>query len=228
MGRITCAVVVLTFAISASSCRSDRREDVGNASLAQAPTVAPPEAGFRLRPGDYNGDGLVDLVWRDHAGNRIWVWLMAGTEPFERGPAIPGPPGDDWAVIGSYGDLNADGMSEPGLAQPHHQPDGRVADARDGAVRARARIPGPPGDGWICVPALDFNLDGMADVLWFNPTTNRMAVWLMRGTEPFERGPESRGRRTPAGSPWSAPTSTATAWPTSSGTTRRRRGWPCG
>ena len=45
-------------------------------------------------------------------------------------------------------------------------------------VRRRGpEIPGPSSEHWLAVPideeAADFNLDGMADVLWLNPQTNR-------------------------------------------------------
>ncbi len=115
---------------------------------------------------------MADLLWYNAATNRLSVWLMRGTEPRERGPELPGP----------------------------------------------------PGDGWMCVPALDYNLDGMEDLLWYNPVTNRLSVWLMRGTEPFERGPEIPGLPAAAGSPPSAAASIAAGCPESSGSTRRRTG----
>ena len=61
-------------------------------------------------------------------------------------------------------------------------------------------IPGPSGD-WLSVPAIDFDGDGMADALWYNPTTRRMAVWRMHGTVPFVVGPEIPG---PSGGGWRA------------------------
>ena len=71
-------------------------------------------------------------------------------------------------------------------------------------VRARGpEIPGPSGDHWHAVPtqeeAADFNLDGMADVLWLNPKTNLVSMWLMRGTEVLEKGDEIEGLEDEAG-----------------------------
>src|SRR5262249_34737351 len=37
------------------------------------------------------------------------------------------------------------------------------------------------------------NFDGMADIAWFNATTNRFAVWLMNGVEVLAKGPEIQG-----------------------------------
>ncbi len=61
-------------------------------------------------------------------------------------------------------------------------------------------LPGPPGKGWVVPTGADFNGDGITDVLWNNPVTNRMAVWLMRGTRVLEPGPEIPG---PPGDGWS-------------------------
>ncbi len=44
-------------------------------------------------------------------------------------------------------------------------------DERDSAAPARGGDPRPTGSGWRVVLATDFNADGMADVLWFNPIT---------------------------------------------------------
>ena len=196
--------IVAMLALGACSDRSAQREDVAHAALAQQPVsgstygpqplLGPAEAGFRLPPsGDFNQDGMQDVLWRDHTANRIAVTLMSGTRPLEHGPWIPGPPGADWVVLNAAGDFNADGMADVLWYDPTTN---RMAVwlMRGTAPFERGpEIPGPPGDGWTCAPALDFNDDGMADVLWYNPTTNRMAVWLMRGTAPFERGPEIPG-----------------------------------
>ena len=60
-------------------------------------------------------------------------------------------------------------------------------------LAAGPEIPGPAGPGWSVVYAEDFNLDGMADALWQNTTTPRMAVWLMAGTQLLAPGPEIPG-----------------------------------
>ncbi|WP_437939675.1 FG-GAP repeat domain-containing protein [Sorangium sp. So ce341] len=63
-------------------------------------------------------------------------------------------------------------------------------------------IPGPIGDGWVTAAAADFNLDGLADVLWNNAEQNLMAVWLMEGTRLLAPGPTIPG---PIGDGWVAP-----------------------
>jgi hypothetical protein len=57
--------------------------------------------------------------------------------------------------------------------------------------------------GWKIVQAADFNRDSQSDVLWNDPTTNRMTVALMRGAHLLEQGPILPG---PPGEGWVAVT----------------------
>jgi hypothetical protein len=195
----------LTVLAAACSIPAAPREDVGEARLAQGQygeLLGPQEAGWRVPPsGDFNLDGVQDVLWREHDTNQIAVTLMNGTSILEQGPLIQGPPGDGWMVANGSGDFNADGMSD---VLWYDTITNRMAVWLFRGTQPFERgpeIPGPDGDGWTNVPALDFNFDGMADVLWYNPRSNLTSVWLMRGTEPFEKGAEFEG---PSGGGWFA------------------------
>ncbi|KYF75819.1 hypothetical protein BE11_20945 [Sorangium cellulosum] len=58
--------------------------------------------------------------------------------------------------------------------------------------------------GWVITQALDFNADGMADVLWNDAERGLVAVWLMEGTRLLAPGPFIPG---PPGGRWFAKTS---------------------
>ncbi|XXX79386.1 VCBS repeat-containing protein [Sorangium sp. So ce134] len=55
------------------------------------------------------------------------------------------------------------------------------------------------GSAWKALQGADFNLDGMADVVWDDAEQNLMAVWLMEGTRLLAPGPSIPG---PIGDGW--------------------------
>jgi hypothetical protein len=148
--------------------------------------------------GDANGDGFADAVLYNSLTNRIVIYLMRGTHLVEAGPEIPGPPGDGWSVV-TNADFNGDGFQDVLLYNANTQHVCVYLMRGTHVVEPGPEIPGPPGDGWIATTAADTNLDGMADVVWHNPLTNRAAIWLMRGTHLLEPGPEIPG---PPGDGW--------------------------
>ncbi|KYG06724.1 hypothetical protein BE21_33215 [Sorangium cellulosum] len=67
-----------------------------------------------------------------------------------------------------------------------------------------AAAPRANGGGWLITQALDFNADGMADVLWNDPARSLVAIWLMEGNRLLAPGPLIPG---PVGARWFAKTS---------------------
>src|SRR5690348_9557555 len=107
------AAFVSMLAVAACSGERGAPEATGAAALPQQPFLGPLEQGWRFPScGDLNGDGMQDVIWRDHEGNRLGVALMGGTRVIEQGPMMPGPPGDDWIVVTAGGDRNLDGMAD--------------------------------------------------------------------------------------------------------------------
>ncbi|QIL01817.1 hypothetical protein G7078_02795 [Sphingomonas sinipercae] len=126
--------------------------------------------------GDFNGDGLGDLIWRSDAGV-ITEWLgnldgsfrdnFAGT-----GQHIP----LNWTIDG-MGDFNGDGLedliwrSDQGvITEWLGQNDGSFKDNFAGTGQT---IP----TNWQIVGVGDFNADGYADILW-QSTAGTLTNWL--------------------------------------------------
>ncbi len=177
--------------------------------------------------GDFDGDGMSDVLWYNADRALISVWLARGTCIFAPGPEIPGPVGPGWTVA-TAADFNLDGTAD--VLWSH-------ADTSTIAVwlmwgtqvlEAGPEIASPWGDGWAAVTGADFNRDGMADVIWNNPVKNRMAVTLMRGTRVAEVGPESPAPRATAGRSAPPATPTATGARTRCGRTSPPRAWRSG
>jgi hypothetical protein len=148
--------------------------------------------------GDFNLDGMADLLWYNPASNRAAVWLIEGTGVLAQGPEMPGPAGTGWTAV-TGADFNLDGMADVLWYNPTTNRMAVWLMNGTALLAPGPEIPGPPGDGWNAITAADFNRDGMADVIWHNPTTNRMAVWLMNGTALLAPGPEIPG---PRGDDW--------------------------
>src|SRR5262249_14401658 len=121
----------------------------------------------------------------------ISVWLLRGTDFVERGPEMPGPAGEGWTALGA-GDYNLDGMADVlwGNATTNRM---AIWLMRGTCVLEQGpEIPGPAGEGWVLTGYDgDANGDGMADVMWLNPTTRLVSVWLMRGTQVLAAGAQT-------------------------------------
>jgi hypothetical protein len=138
---------------------------------------------------DFNRDGMSDLLWYNPTTNRLTVWLMRGTEPFERGREIPGPPGGRW-LPGFAADFDRDGIADVFW---YDEAENRMAVWLMAGTEVRVpgpAIPGPPGEGWLLASAGDFNHDFMADALFYNTRSKRISISLMLGTGLLEQGAE--------------------------------------
>jgi hypothetical protein len=137
--------------------------------------------------GDFNGDGVVDVLWKHESG---WfaVWVLA----------------TDGTVTGSFG------LSRPTCANCNARPvalldlDGNGVtdllwfDSGSGVVSAwllddAGNVIGDRSLSWVCgqsgacssfwrpVGAMDVNDDGRKDLLWQNTSTGEVAGWLLDG-----------------------------------------------
>ena len=113
---------------------------------------------------------------------------VAGSERAP-GTAVQRDDSPGWKII-QGADFNRDGMADVLWNDPVTN---RISIWLMDGTRLLAPGPwleGPGGAGWAAVTSADFNADGMDDVLWFNGTTNQMAIWLMNGAELLARGPD--------------------------------------
>jgi FG-GAP-like repeat len=144
---------------------------------------------------------------------RRLVWLAALTagcsdpraapRTGQAGPAFHALPTQDvWALV-QAADFNGDGLQDVLWNNADHSEMAVTLLRGTELLEEGARIPGPPGPEWVTVIAVDFDGDGMADVIWSDTGRNLFSVWLMRGTEVAEVGPEIPG---PAGRGWSVST----------------------
>jgi FG-GAP-like repeat len=138
--------------------------------------------------GDFNGDGMWDLLWNEAGKSTMAIWLMAGTDVLLPGPLVPGPPGADWRVAWAA-DFNGDGLSDARWDNAATRQTAIWLMAGTALSLAGPAFSGPPGDGWDHDGSADFNGDGLGDLLWRNTSTHAAEVWFMSGTAPLLQGP---------------------------------------
>lgn len=123
--------------------------------------------------GDFNGDGSVDIVFRNNNG-MVGVWLMNGAN--EDTWRLLGNHGTAWNVKG-VGDFNNDGSVDV----VYRNNSGSVGVwLMNGTTEDTWRLLGSHGTAWDVKGVGDFNDDGSVDVV-YSSTSGMVGIWLMNG-----------------------------------------------
>jgi RPA family protein len=133
--------------------------------------------------GDFNGDGKVDVLWRNVDG-RITDWLGNSSGGFTDNVANAyNSVSTDWQIVG-IGDFNGDGRSDI----LWRNTDGRITDwlgnANGGFTPNAANFLDNVSTDWKVVAIGDFNGDGHSDIMWRN-VDGRITNWLGTDTGSF-------------------------------------------
>lgn len=142
------------------------------ASVASVPT-----SWHIVGTGDFNGDGITDILWRSDDGT-ITDWLGSASGAFTANWANSSAAvSTDWKVVGT-GDINGDGYDD---IVWQNTTDGRVVDwlgnSNGGFNSNYAHSVMTPGTGWQVVGTGDFNGDGLNDILLRN-ASGTLNEWL--------------------------------------------------
>jgi hypothetical protein len=128
-----------------------------------------------ISSGDFNGDGIVDLV----TPNAVYLGLGDGTF----GPPVSsGITSDALAVV--TGDFNGDGRLDVATANIDTGDISILLGNGDGTFREQARL--TAGDGPVSLAAGDFNGDGRLDLAVANGNSNDVSVFLGNGDGTFQ------------------------------------------
>lgn len=133
--------------------------------------------------GDYNGDRMADILWRNSKSAAIHMWLMSGKTPI--GSARVAPMDDDpvdstdWSVACSS-DFDGDGNDDIYL---RNVVSGRnhvylMSGSTVLGSHATTQVSNPT---WQVAGCGDFDADGRSDVFWRNVSSGRNHLHRMRG-----------------------------------------------
>ncbi|MEO8188903.1 MAG: DUF1800 family protein [Acidobacteriota bacterium] len=140
-----------------------------------------------MRPqGDFDGDGKVDILWRNATTGANTIWLMNGVNVAAQA-ALPTIPDQNW-TIGAVGDLSGDGQSD---IVWRNQATGQDTIWVMNGTALSSQIPLPPvfDLAWRIRGIGDFNGDGKPDIVWRNATTGANTVWFMNGPAVISAAP---------------------------------------
>jgi hypothetical protein len=140
---------------------------------------APP--GWRVAgTGDFNGDGMGDILWQ-HTSGALAVWLLDGLGQRVINPTTTGVPEvrpPNWSIVG-IADFNNDKRSD--ILWRDSSGNVEIWFMESQLIKAKGVVGSAPTD-WTVVGTGDFNNDGKGDILWRH-TTGPAAIWLMDGAQ---------------------------------------------
>lgn len=132
--------------------------------------------------GDLNADGFPDIVWRHNTEGWLAVWFLlynqvVGTQYL----SIDKMADLNWQIKG-LGDIDGDQYAD--IIWQHT--DGSLAAwTMRGTTVTSTRLLSIPRVGdprWQIAAVADTNGDGMADLIWQEPSGGWLAVWYLQGT----------------------------------------------
>ncbi len=130
--------------------------------------------------GDLDGDGQVDILWRNSQDGFLGVWYMNGTRlrASEFLAYVP----MEWTVEG-IADVNNDGRKD--IIWRHQPTSYTGAWIMRGTAGLQffesIELAAPVGANWDLIATGDFNNDGKTDYVWRNHSTGENRIWLMNG-----------------------------------------------
>ena len=135
-----------------------------------------PAPGEAVTTGDFNGDGIKDILWKNASTGATSEWLMSPSGGVASFPFTPGAAG--WELVAS-GDFNHDGTTDV-LWQ--NAATGATSEwlMSNGAMASNPATPGAAG--WDLIASGDFNGDGTDDLMWQHASSGWTAEWLMAPT----------------------------------------------
>ncbi|MEI6209609.1 MAG: FG-GAP-like repeat-containing protein [Desulfuromonadales bacterium] len=136
--------------------------------------------------GDFDGDGIRDLVWWNSSTGQVYIMLMSSPTAVKSAAIAYTEPNTSWRIVAA-GDINGDARSD--LIWWNSSTGQVYAMLMNGtSTTGGAIIYTEPNTAWKIVSAADFDANGSVELLWWNSSTGQTALGRTNGTSASSAG----------------------------------------
>ena len=131
--------------------------------------------------GDFNGDGKVDILWRQASTGNNNISLINGTvtgSPSGVNLSIPALADPKWKIAG-VGDFDGDDNND--IFWHHDDGENRITFMNGTTQTSTAVVPTIPDPNWKVTGIADLDKDGMDDIVWRHNVNRSVWLYLMNG-----------------------------------------------
>jgi len=178
------SIQVAQFAALAATANYNSNSPLVSFATLPALQVTTPIPGSTHTPGDFNGDGVSDLLWFNPSNSQFGLWSMSAVAPnLGSGVTRIGlvsfnvTPG---YFIGAVGDFNDDGYADLVFTSVNRDLYLWTNNQQAGWTSKRIGNSSYPSQ-WQLIGAGDVDGDGHDDLLWLDPSECKFGYWTMNG-----------------------------------------------
>jgi hypothetical protein len=143
-------------------------------------------AGARKVPGDFDGDGVPDLVWQNDTTRTVGVWHLSGPAATTRHRISYPAPGNypGWTLV-TVADMDNNGVPDLVWQNDATRAVGTwYMSGADGSEVTGIEMQAPDSyPGWKLVAVADMDRNGVPDLIWQHDSTRNVGTWYMGGAK---------------------------------------------
>lgn len=124
----------------------------------------------RWRSGDFGGDGVADILWRNPSSGAVARW---NGPQFATSQALAPVHDPAWSIVG-VGDFDSDHAAD---VMWRHATTGRNVIWRGGNANSQRPVSAVTDTRWFVAGLGDFDGDGRSDILWRHGGDGRNVIW---------------------------------------------------